>query len=261
MSSNLNFTNQFHDYGLPKPSAANPTDFMINIKYLEDKINATTKELTYWDLYRISSVLTDANAFNSAINDLLPYSSLIVNTKGSTGKENGDYNPGDIFIKHNDGTYTKIKAERGGIFYPNKITRTTNNSNNYTYDISYQYAVNTPSKTEANSVTTEGGQFTCEYANTMTYKGIIGGLVGSPYNKVYYRNGNNKIPPQIGVDGKKNTDGQYVAPIVKCFTETNNQLEEVYCDIEIDYQNQSNKTYTIKLASDAPNLITRVVVK
>lgn len=264
--TDLNFSNQFHDYNvLPYPSPGNQHQFMANIRYLEQKITATTRSITYWDLYKIDAVLTDPNAFQSTINDLLPYTSLVINTKGTTGKEGGDYSPGDIFVKHNDGTYTKIKAERGGIFYPNQILREGKTGDkNYNYTISYQYSANAPSIESSQSdshqnTDEENGIFECNYAKKMIYKNITGGLVGSPYNKVYnYPD----ISKELSLDGIKDTNNKYVAPIVKCFIEYNNQLEEVYCDMKIDYQEQETNTYNIQFLDDLiPTFITKVVIK
>lgn len=268
---NLNFSNQFHDYGLPYDSPANSNEFMTNIRYLEQKIIATTKKLTYWDLYRISAILTDPNAFHSTMNSLLPYSSLVANTNGNTGQKNGDYSVGDIFIKHNDGTYTKIKAERGGIFYPSQIIKASSNDNNYTYQIYYSYQAFAPSTAEASSdkntaTNVDKGKFVCDYAKTMIYDSIKGDSIGSPYNIIYYRQIDaegiiHNISQEFSLDGKKNMKGQYIEPIVKCFANNNNQLEEVYCDINIDYTAREENTYTVVLDSNAINLITRVVIK
>lgn len=258
-TNNLTFLNQFHDYGLPYKLASSLDQFMANISYLEQKIAATTKRITYWDLYKITSVLTDSNSFHSAINNLSPYSSLIVNTKGSTGKE--DYNPGDIFVKHNDGTYEHISAERGGIFYPSEITKSSGVKNN-TYTITYSYQAAAPS---AETAETPNGSSKCNYAKSMKYKNITGGLVGSPYNQVFTKGSTPLESISLGFPIDPNsTDSDNpnqleIEPIVKCFAAINNQLEEVYCDIEIT-SNTSSKQYTINI-KDPSALITKVVVK
>lgn len=266
MPIDLTFTNQFHDYGLPYNFAVTRSEFMANISYLEQKIAATTKKITYWDLYKITSVLTDSNSFHSAINNLSPYSSLIVNTKGNTGKE--DYNPGDIFVKHNDGTYEHISAERGGIFYPSQIIK-EDETNNYNYTIKYSYQAAAP-KEEKKESSLSGNTHTCEYAKHMEYTNITGGLVGSPYNRVF-KIGTDTLQPisldfptvRTYIEGSEDPIWEQleIEPIVKCFTATNNQLEEVYCDIEI-ISNTSGKEYTIEIKdSSALGLITKVVVK
>lgn len=273
MSTDLTFSNQFHDYGLPYKLASSLDQFMANIFYLEQKIAATTKRITYWDLYKITSVLTDSNSFHSAINNLSPYSSLIVNTKGSTGKE--DYNPGDIFVKHNDGTYEHISAERGGIFYPSQITKASGEKNN-TYTIKYSYQAAAP-KEENKDSSKSGNTYTCAYAKHMKYIDITGGLVGSPYNMVYTKEDlEDSEDSSIKLDFPTNPDYDEekddislkeieVEPIVKCFTTTNSdQLEEVYCDISItsDKTDETDKKYIIKIVDEsALGLITRMVVK
>jgi hypothetical protein len=219
-------------------------------------------------LYRISSVLTESSEFYSAINSLLPYSSLVVNTKFNTGDVDGDYNPGDLVVKNNDGTYTKIKAERGGIFYPAKIIQAKSlgeDNSNYTYTISYSYrsaAPDSDSTKNSTSTTNADGnkEFVCDYAETLNYVGVTGGMVGSPYNLVYTPESGGKLSSII-VDNltaaTKNTKA--IAPVIKCFTATEDGIEEVYCDIKITLS--SNK-YKIEFKDvNAPNLVNQVVVK
>jgi hypothetical protein len=46
-TNNLIFSNQFHDYGLPYESPGSASEFMTNLQYINQKIEATTKKITY----------------------------------------------------------------------------------------------------------------------------------------------------------------------------------------------------------------------
>ena len=207
--------------------------------------------------------MTESSEFYSAVNSLLPYSSLVVNTKFSTGEADGDYNPGDLVIKNNDGTHTKIAAERGGIFYPSKIIQAKSDGEeqtNYTYTISYSYRSAPPQKdSEEDSTSSEDGtEFTCDYAATLNYKDITSGTVGSPYNLVYTAEGGLSSTIVSNLTAATKNDKK-IAPVVKCFTTVEDGIEEVYCDIKITLS--SNK-YTVEFQdTSASNLVSQVVLK
>lgn len=273
-TSNLTFLNQFHDYGLPYKNPGSPSEFMINLQYLDQKIEATTREVTYWDLYKISTVLVDANAFYSSLNNLLPYSSMVINTL-VTNTEDGDLNPGDIVVKNNNGSHDIIRAERGGIFYPSSIVASPS-QNNYTYTINYSYSASAPSKAEATSTrkTNENGSnvepptYTCDYAKQMKYPGLIGGLVGSPYNQIYstndIKNNGNKIYLDFPNDPNSDSGAKIdIEPIIKSFYQnpTNSSVEEIYHDISIQ-KSSTDQEYIIDfMDEDFLSILNRVVIK
>lgn len=273
-TSNLTFLNQFHDYGLPYKNPGSPSEFMINLQYLDQKIEATTREVTYWDLYKISTVLVDANAFYSSLNNLLPYSSMIINTL-VTNTEDGDLNPGDIVIKNNNGSHDIIRAERGGIFYPSSIIASPS-QNNYTYAINYSYSAIAPSETEAISKrkknedgsNVEPPTYICDYAKQMQYAGLVSGLVGSPYNKIYsasdIKNSGNKIYLDFPNDPNSDSGAKIdIEPIIKSFYQNpiNGSIEEIYYDILIQ-KSSTNQQYTINfMDEDLFSILNRVVIK
>jgi hypothetical protein len=111
----LNSQYNFHDYGLPKPNASSHTDIMTNINFLYQKMQECTRNVTYFDLYKVTSVLNNEAEFDAQINALSPYSTMVINTPVVTG-DGSQYNIGDMVIKHNDGTHDIIRAQRGGIF-------------------------------------------------------------------------------------------------------------------------------------------------
>ena len=79
----------FHDYGLPynltntedNPSNLTQAERMMkNIEYLYKKMTLCTRHVTYFDLYKFTTVITEPTKFQSAINNLEPYTSAIINT-------------------------------------------------------------------------------------------------------------------------------------------------------------------------------------
>jgi hypothetical protein len=144
--ANLNTYKYYHDYGLPYPNAGDKTSLYANIEYLYHKIENCTRNITYFDLYKINSVLNNATEFESKVNALPPYSSMVLNTFVSLTGTNTSYNIGDIVIKNIDGTHEVIAAQRGGIFYPSSIQKASlSDSENFTYDFMFSYQSAEPS--------------------------------------------------------------------------------------------------------------------
>jgi hypothetical protein len=112
---------------------------MHNIRYLYQKIEKCTRNITYFDLYKIASVLNNDAEFESKVNELPPYSSMILNTPVQLTGTNTSYNIGDIVVKNPDGTHEVIAAQRGGIFYPSSIQRINADDDNYTYNFMFSY--------------------------------------------------------------------------------------------------------------------------
>ena len=262
--SNNYFTNQYHDYGLlPYPNANNPEQFLSNINFLQEKITATTRELTYWDLYRISNILSDPNNFQGAVNDLLPYTSLVINTK-ITGDT--DYSPGDIIIKNPDGSIEKITAERGGIFWP-KIIQRSSQEGNYNYSFEFAYSATPPTTTEKQYISNVDNTWDAsdKYSSSLIFQNLTGSSVGSPYNQYQVNNISNTTP----ITAATRADGTTpIEPVVKFFIATQNdelgvtEYEEVYCDFKLTYDDDSEpKQYKIEFSPNKPSIINKMVVK
>lgn len=273
----------FHDYGLPynlTNTEENPSNLtqaermMKNIEYLYQKMNQCTRNVTYFDLYKFSRVINEASQLQAEINALEPFTAAIINTNINTG-DGITYAPGDIIVKNIDNTSSIIRAQRGGIFYPSSIKR-SEQENNYTYDIQFSFQSASPSeeqisiednyKTETgsnNQITIVTGsdsiwdKYDNEgkdiYAKNITFKGLAGNSVGSPYNYVY--------------DSVADIDARYsnftpkfkdtttpIPPIIHCYA----NKEEIYIDQQINYSEKTKK-YQITLAS-CP-LCDKVVIK
>ena len=101
--------------------AANAADFQTQIDNLNTKLNSVAKNLTYFDFYNIVDVTVNKNNFSAQVNALTPNTSLIINSEPFFLND-VYYNTGDIIFKSSNSNIVHIKAQTGGIYYPNKIT-------------------------------------------------------------------------------------------------------------------------------------------
>lgn len=256
----INNNNSWHDYnGMPVKEASSPEDFKKNLEYLYEKINLKTKSLSSWDLYRISTVLNQETEFNSSINKLLPYTSLILNTRVNDLRY-GVLNVGDLILKTNDGKYEHIKAERGGIFYPSSITKTySDEDKSYSYEFNFKYGSVAPDKYSTLEIEQDEESKSWivpenEYAAYLNFVNLKGGTAGSPYNAVYKKT----TWSDITVNGELDSDGDnYISPIVKFYTTTTKGDEEIYMDHAITI---NNGVFTISGHTNC-TLLNKVVVK
>lgn len=262
----------FHDYGLPCEKPANHTDIMKNITYLYNKMQACTRKVTYFDLYKINTVINNSSDFESQISALEPYSTAIVNTRFSTPTDS--YSPGDLVIKNIDGTTTTIFAQRGGIFYPQTIVKEYSTiDQNYTYDFVFAFREKAPA-TDSEEVAEKNNDnktWNVEYASNLIFKDLSGGAPKSPYNKVVKKPdaGWSTISDAewsvtsdeiiITLTAAKTEDKSqiYIDPIVHCYANT----EEIYMDqnVELETSNEDKDEYVVTL--EKTNLCTRVVIK
>lgn len=273
----------FHDYGLPHNKADNPTKIMENINYLYNKMKQCTRNVTFFDLYKINTIITQDSEFEAQINALEPYSTAIINSNITTAKQ--VYSPGDMIVKNIDGTTSTIIAQRGGIFYPKTIKKLDSNNNNFSYEFSFDFrsaapAVTTPTEAKKDEATST---WTADYAAEIIFNGLKSGVPASPYNKVFTKPTSsnwttskeenidiNTTTMAFGItaahlEKTNNNTTTYIPiePIAHCYS-TN---EEIYMDQEISYSkikdaiedSPQEGEYIIKYP--LTSLCTKVVIK
>ena len=253
----------FHDYGLPCEKPANHMDIMKNITYLYNKMQACTREVTYFDLYKINTVINNSSDFESQINALEPYSTAIVNTRFSTPTD--EYSPGDLVIKNIDGTTTTIFAQRGGIFYPQTVVKESNDEQNYTYDFVFAFRESAP-ETSSKEVATkdkDNKTWKVEYASSLIFENLAGGTPESPYNNVVkqpdsgWSATSDEIRIKLDAAKTKTKTQSNIHPIIHCYA----NKEEIYMDqnVELQTSDEGKDEYVITL--EKTNLCSRVVIK
>ena len=253
---------QFQDYGLPKPNAGSREDILKNIDYLYSKIKQVSKDLTFWDLYKISSVITDKKELQPVSNALLPFTSAIINTSSAFSDGDTSYAVGDLIVKNQDGTTEHIRAERGGIFFPQTITRSTAGSN-YNYTIDFVLKSNEPAKVSAASqISASGNKWDASgsYTDKVQFENLVGGAGASPYNIVYTVFSNMTFDAAATIDNPTSSDStKIISPIVKGY---NSSGEEVYWDLKVTTSwNSSEKKWKINITNPEISLISVIVVK
>lgn len=161
--------------------AKTANDFQEQINMLNSKLDKVAKNLTYFDFYNISSVVTEKNNFSTQVTNLTPNSSLVINCEPFFLNDEY-YSTGDIVFKTSSGTITHIKAQTGGIYYPKKISKDGNS-----FSISYQYSSSQP---ELNSSPEVSINEEAEFAKEITFTNLqtkapsnIYGLWG-PYTSI-----------------------------------------------------------------------------
>lgn len=261
----------FHDYGLPHNKADNPAKIMENINYLYNKMKQCTRSVTFFDLYKINTIITQDSEFDAQINALEPYSTAIINSNITTA--NQVYSPGDMIVKNIDGTTSTIRAQRGGIFYPKTIKKIDNNNNNFSYDFSFDFrsAAPGPGDPSISKPNEDNTEWTVDFAETLLFQGLTGGVPASPYNLVkskptngWVDNDSDRIKIfedgtmtiEIDADHKDTTP---IDPIVHCYSDK----EEIYMDQAILYKpsNSESEKPTFDITLQKTNLCTKVVIK
>lgn len=258
MANVKNLYTTYSGYGLPYPDAGSIQNIQSNIEALYAKMAQCTRKISYFDLYKITTIVNQASELSSQINALAPYTSLIINTPIETG-DGVRYNIGDLVVKNNDGSHDIIEAQRGGIFYPQKITKVNTDDKNYSYDISFSYQSSAPSSGEVKISPTNNvwEVKNNQYVEKLTFQNIGSGAVGSPYNLIFDNQTSFTFDASVVKD-------KIIDPIIHAYTvdPKTNVWEEVYVDQDITYTYDEEEDKTIiSVSLYGSSLIQKVVVK
>lgn len=225
------------------------------LQQIDNKLNDIKKEITYWDVYNISTAVYNQEEFESKVANLNINSSLVINTTSFSTMFNGrktDFHSGDIIIRLKDGSDQHIKAANAGVYIP---TITDNNNGEETDEnttnlkIIYNYATTVTNDQKEISATIK----TLTGTNSQMYGYSIPGTYDSQTKKfsfdiVYqkkYDNGN-----------LVNDTTKPIVPVLKFFDKNN---QEVYTD---EYTLRTNGSkYDFYLHNNASGIIKNVVIK
>lgn len=194
-----------------------PETFQKNLELINERINSIHKELTYWDLYKISASVNNASEFYSVFTSLAVGQSMVINCNTFYVNDIA-YHKGDVIVKINENQEIKIDSLSTGIYYPSKLTKDDQSN---TYLLNFTYAAGEPQ--EGSST---GPQKEYSYPITMPESNAnIYGQV-SQSNPFTFK----AIPDTEG--------GQdYIKPIIKIFTEDN---EEIAVDFTLTFNKEGN---------------------
>lgn len=227
--ANLNTSTPYiKDWLLPSTAVLNGSNTGYNvilaredIEFLNNKLNAATRELSVYDFYNISVVIENRNNFNTIINNLIPGQAAIIGAESFTDATGESYSRGDIILKLPDYTLHHIAGIRGGLFYPSKLEL---ESNDNSYTLTFTNTILEPTDGESkissnNNIWTVSSE---EVKKNITFKTIATNTTRSPYNVQGVPSNN------IVTFHNVNTN---VDPIIKCYF---NNMEEIYCTYNIN---------------------------
>lgn len=210
--------------------------FQNQINILNNKVDSVAKNLTYFDFYNITSVVTEKQNFSTQVTNLMPNSSLVINCEPFFINDE-HYNTGDIVFKTSNSTIAHIKAQTGGIYYPTKISK---NSNDNSFSLTYKYSSSRPNTNTSDAVDINNDNRPANMASTITFTGLktetessIYGLWG-PYVSLQSFNAFIK-------------DGTLIQPYIKFYFYDGKSQEEVSVDyiIELDETNPEDKKWKV----------------
>ena len=210
--------------------AENARDFQTQIDNLNTKLDNVAKNLTYFDFYNIVDVTVNKNNFSAQVNALTPNTSLIINSEPFFFND-VHYNTGDIIFKSSNSNIVHIKAQTGGIYYPNKITFENNS-----YSIEYKYTPTQPN-TKTSTSATVGTEIKGGAKEIIQFTGLTTHAPSTIYG--LWREFNDGIFDIYYKDNQYNQDN-IIQPYIKFYLydkENNKGPEEVCLDYKLKVEN------------------------
>lgn len=181
-----------------------PETFQKNLELINERINSIHKELTYWDLYKISASVNNASEFYSVFTSLAVGQSMVINCNTFYVNDIA-YHKGDVIVKINENQEIKIDSLSTGIYYPSKLTKDDQSN---TYLLNFTYAAGEP---QEGSSTGPQKEYSYPISMPESNANIYGQV--SQSNPFTFK----AIPDTEG--------GQdYIKPIIKIFTEDNEEI-------------------------------------
>ena len=107
---------------------------------LNSRINAIHKELTYWNLYKITTSVNTSTELDGVVSSLAPGEACIINTNTFTNQDR-QYSRGDVIVKLISNEVIHIPSVNNGIYYPAKVEATSG-----LYTLTYKFATASPAE-------------------------------------------------------------------------------------------------------------------
>lgn len=195
------------------------SDIKTALQALQEKIEAVTRQVTFWDVYNITQVLLSESDMVSKIAQLNAGEAAIVNANMI---QNGSeiYYRGDVIYKMSTGDLLHIPAENKGVYQPSIEV----NGNQIT--VTYTYTTTPPEEVISNPITISNQD---AYLVDVNIAGT--GAVSLPYTFTAVTH-----------------SGRVLTPVIKFYYGKNNSFEEFYPD----YNWTTNGT-TITVTVDLTN--------
>ena len=182
--------------------------FQNNLNLLNERINIIHKELSYWDLYRITDSVLTEESFPAVISGLAVGNSAVINCDTFT-YNNQRYHRGDVIVKINDSEELWIKSINAGSFMPTGFSK--DESGLYTLEFKYQEGEGVATTVSGLQIASEGNS-----------------IYGYSYEKDNL--GTEHFPIEYLGTG---TDASPIKPVVKSFILSDNGYEEIILDNDL----------------------------
>ena len=200
--------------------------FVRNMQLIEQRIDAIQKELSYWDLYKVTSKVEDPAELDAIFSDLITGQSLVIACESFTSNSGDVLHRGDVIIKLASGNAALIQAVNSGYYKPEvSIDEQTG-----MLKIDYKYKEGQPEETS----------FSEEVALASSTNSFVYGI--------YQNVGENNIVFDVCKyypDPSATTNFIEIRPLIKFFNKTDDQegnwLEEIIWDYNITKENDQWK--------------------
>lgn len=217
----------FYEGGL-YPDSASRDSFNKNLKLLNQRIFSIHKELTYWDLYKITATVSSSTEFDAVVAGLAPGEACIINTTTfSTGDTR--LSRGDVIVKTINNENVLVRSVNAGIYYPYCITKSNEGS---TYQLNYRYSEVMPEQ-ESSTVNVEEGQI-ATLAKTIEFTNFQAAHPDTIYGKFQSLSLNSVSFPLLYED--RETE-KIIFPVIKFFL--NN--EEIIGDFSVSVSTENDQ--------------------
>lgn len=232
------------------------TDYGTVLKNLNDKIDNVKKQISYFDTYNITTVVTDSTKFASQLNALPLNEGLVINA-ASFSDGSTTYTTGDVLLKLANNQVVHIKSQTGGVYYPAEIEKTGE-----LYSVKYVFSGHAPKQTDGaqnvnvkTSTTTTGT--TATLAPSINFSGLIPADSENSYiYGIWDRLNAEEDKTQIEFSFKayyfSETSGgtpSLIYPFIQIFMcdEYEAPSEQAYVDFELVKPTSTNTNWVVKL--------------
>ena len=194
------------------PEDALGTNFYKNLELINKRIYHIHKQLTYWDLYKITTSVSSPTDFESTVAALTPGEACIINTTTFSSGQN-TFHRGDVLVKTVDNEIVYVETINSGMYYPKKISYDNN-----TYSISYFFSPAAPQDDVSSASLNEEAAF----AKEITFTGLQSVEAGYIYG--IFREIDNT---EQTFEAIYTRDNDLICPVIKFFVKVDDQYEEI----------------------------------
>lgn len=191
---------------------------------LNGQVNSIQKQISYLDLYNITTSVDKEEDLASAITLLPPGEALVINVQKTFYLNNEAYKTGDIVLRLIDNSIIHVVSNVGGVYYPSKLEL-----DDGAYKVTYAFSSSTPP-----SGTIEYGKEN----QPPDYKYPMGSTINDPTTEISFvlKEGNSDsniygLFMDLSKEGNKfkaieTKDGVKIRPLIKFFEVDNGVIKE-----------------------------------